>query len=231
MSLAYATSPQPNYANPNAIGGGEIHRNAMALGSRLAAVTPVAKMKPDEQHAVINYKDGSEPLTKRLLQTHVHANGGPAPTHSMEDGIADTTYQDIHDKMHSGFARIGAKAPEDFSTFSGAGYELGRKIKATKTGEVFHAPAWISSSLNPQVAHSFADGDSLNESHVIQFKIPQGSQHGTYIGHAFGSFQHEFEYTIHAGTKWKKVRTVKHVQPTFDGTHTTYLHVMEPHVE
>lgn len=194
----------------------------MELGTRLAADTPIHGMSKEEQHAVVHYKDGSRALNIRLVAAHA---GQSKPGASMQDGFADSDFQTIHDRMHSGLSKITKPASEDFSTFSGVSTEMGRKIKGTKQGDTFHSPAWVSSSLNPQVAHNFAAGDEEPESHVVQFKIPKGYQKGTYIGHAFGSFRHEFEYTIHAGTKWKRTRTTTHVE---SNGHKTYLHVMEP---
>lgn len=179
-------------------------------------------MSKEEQHAVCHYKDGSSALNRRLVAAHA---GNAKPGLSMDDGFADSDFKTIHERMHSGLAKITKPTEEEFSTFSGVSHEMGTKIKGTKQGDTFHSPAWVSSSLNPQVAHNFAAGDDEPESHVVQFKIPKGYTKGTYIGHAFGSFRHEFEYTIHAGTKWKRTRTTSHVE---SNGHKTYLHVMEP---
>lgn len=221
--MAYGDGPQPNYANPNALASPAVHQRARELGARLQEQTPIHGMSASEQLAVVHYKDGSGPLNRRLVMAHA---GQSKPGASMEDGFADSDFKTIHAKIQSGFAKITKPTEEEFSTFSGVSTDMGRKIKATKQGETFHSPAWVSSSLNPQVAHNFAAGDEGTESHVVQFKIPKGYTKGTYIGHAFGSFRHEFEYTIHAGTKWKRTRTVVH--DTGYGDHKTYLHVMEP---
>ncbi len=226
-----AAGPQPNFANPRAITNEHVQR-AIALGSRFRATMPhIGTLDKSEQEAVIHYKEGSYGLNKRLVAKHAGPTMERFHGVSMQDGISDTDYQTIHDRLKSGLSKISIPAPEHFNTFSGVSPTFGEKLRLTKPGDTFHSPAWVSTSLNPQVAHDFSSGFCDHpgmHAHVVQFRIPEGFKNGTYIGHAFGSFQHELEYTVHPDTKWKKVKTTKH---SGGGYGDTYLHVLEPHVD
>ena len=101
---------------------------------------------------------------------------------------------------------------------------------------IVHHPAFLSTSLNPHIAKSFAlthrhaeDLDSTTGKHIpqihsMQIHIPEGSKHGSYVGHIVPATK-EREFIIDKGKNFKIHKTEMNVEKApsgYDVAH--YIH-------
>ncbi len=99
----------------------------------------------------------------------------------------------------------------DVVAYSGVGAEMGKKLMEHKMGDFVHFPAYTSTSLDYQIAHSFGgstptkltDGeDEEIARHIAVFHLPEGYHQGRYI-ESHSRNQGEEEYTLARDQKFK----------------------------
>lgn len=146
---------------------------------------------PDLDH-VYQYTRGSAVLNKALIRAHQEGSGDVLP--GMGQEMAER-----YNKRKEGIDRIlrSIPAPKDYHIFSGLGWDP--RTLMNENGDV-HSPAFTSFSINPQIAHSFAntlypgdkgsvDDDSLGyevdssqgERHILRVPVRQFQTNGAYI--------------------------------------------------
>jgi len=100
------------------------------------------------------------------------------------------------------------KTPPEMMVHSGTIHDP-RKMKNSEG--IVHHPAYMSTSLDPHVAHTFAYKQAINEDsndmHTLHIKVPAGSK-GAYAGH-LGGIHHisEKEFVLPKGSNLKYHRT------------------------
>jgi hypothetical protein len=129
------------------------------------------------------------------------------------------------------------KTPEDPTVYSGTKHDP-RKIK--KNGVVNH-PAYLSTSLDPQIASVFAAKNLQLDNkkreihrHILQIHVPQGTS-GAYVAHTEKALSWEKEFILPRNTKLKHIRTEtsKEYPDAFEDSfpmpykHIRHIHHME----
>lgn len=141
---------------------------------------------PDLDH-VYQYTKGSGTLNRALIRAHQEGSGDELPGLGREMGERYTKRKEGIDRVLS-----SKPAPKDFDTFSGLGFDPRRYMDENG---VMHSPAYLSSSINPQIAHSFATtissetGQQLDydeplnkgERHILRIPVNQFQTNGAYV--------------------------------------------------
>lgn len=229
--------PLPNFANHSALNNPSWVDHVNTTNSKLQDRSKWDALDQQDRHAIIVHKENSSRLNRRLVAQHAIASGKPPEqfAHLKMDEVDPyhgTHYHIVHDRLNRAVDNLSQPLDEETHTFSGVSWRMGEAIKNTKKDDTFHSPAWVSSSLDPRIAHDFTkektpnEGATQREEHIVHFKLPKGYNRGAYIGHAVGGYAYEKEYLIKAGTKWKRTRTVMH-QRSPTGL-KTYVHTLEP---
>lgn len=141
---------------------------------------------PDKDH-VIDYTRSSSSFNKALLRSHKSGVSDIEPNDFLDERTADR-YNKRKDGIDKAITSI--PAPKDFDTFSGLGFDPRHHIDENN---VMHSPAYISSSIDPRIAHSFAaeldsktgkSPESYNvdiEKHMLKIPIKKYQTKGAYV--------------------------------------------------
>ena len=174
---------------------------------------------PKAPPAISSYTSGSKDVNNALWKNKA-------------DGIniADHLVRKIHE-IHAG---LDASKPstDDMTVYSGIRRDPQEMTK--ESGGLLHHPAFISSSINPSNALSFALPTDKKEVHVLKIKIRKGQRVGGYLGDR-SNIPGEQEYLI-------KSNQMLHIHPEPDRHEvkgndgavikTVFIHhaiVMDPH--
>ena len=127
----------------------------------------------------------------------------------------DTHYnEELNNQFKGSTKRMDAmvsrhKTPEDLTVYSGTRHDP-RKIKKKN---IINHPAYLSTSLDPQIASEFAAknrqlDNKKRESHhhILQIHVPQGTS-GAYVAHTEKALSWEKEFILPRNTKLKHIRT------------------------
>jgi len=161
----------------------------------------------------------------------------------------DKYFEDVHGPRRDGLNSIlkSKEAPEDINTFSGLGLDP-RKLMDDRRR--FVSPAFLSSSINPSVAISFAKtfdhpsehGDpeeAQRTQHILHIPVRKGSRQGAYIdSHSnFGTLDGiptsgEKEFLHHAGQTFEvREDPLTFIRPAYwdsDKKVKTYIWTAQP---
>jgi hypothetical protein len=128
-----------------------------------------------------SYTQGSFNFNNQLIRAH--RNG--------VDKLESESYEKRKHRLDEILTH--AEAPEHITTFSGLGFDPRKHMNENNE---LHSPAYISSSINPRVANSFAvhlskeTGEKSNafdfdekehENHILKIDVPRGSKIGAYV--------------------------------------------------
>lgn len=167
------------------------------------------KFKPEDSELshIQNYTISSHDMNQYLL----HGIKTPINTYHSEHN----EYQQARSNALSNIiAKHSTELPADTHVYSGM--KGVRDLHRTmKVGDVFHTPAFTSTSLSPRTSTGFVQsdvGDSQYhdngghrfsyDSHIIHFQLPAGYKKGLYID-PHSTCQGENEYLLDKGQKWK----------------------------
>jgi hypothetical protein len=187
---------------------------------------------PDSSH-VVNYTKGSGDLNRALLRSHKSGNSDIEPNDSISDYISKYEAE-RHNKTKNGInkAITSIPAPKDFDTYSGIGFDPRRIMDENN---VIHSPAYLSSSIDPRIAHSFSteldsntgksprDNDSEIEKHILKIPVKQYQTNGAYVDSIshFGTkddgFKGELEFLHPRGQEYKIDPTPKTLTSKYGG--------------
>ena len=145
---------------------------------------------PDMDH-VHQYTRGSTELNLALIRSH---KSGTSDIEPYDDGVGYMSALEAErlNKRRNGIDRAitSTPAPKDFDTFSGIGFDPRHLMDENN---VIHSPAYISSSINPKIAHSFAHEidpktnksprypDDESEKHILRIPVKQYQTNGSYV--------------------------------------------------
>ena len=123
------------------------------------------------------------------------------------------------------------KTPEDLTVYSGTKHDP-RKIK--KNGVVNH-PAYLSTSLDPEIAESFAGRNRQTNArkkeshhHLLQIHVPKGTP-GAYVAHTEKALPWERELILPRNTKLKYLKTVESELFSSPKERLNYKHFLHTH--
>lgn len=181
---------------------------------------------PDEKHIsntpLKRYGNDSEKLNSYLWNKHKDPSHHSGPRNMEARMLSHTITQ--------------TPAPNDMTVHTGL---YGDPRKRMNSNGIVHHPAFLSASLNPHIAKSFAIGHrhaedldtttdkTLPQIHSMQIHIPEGSRHGAYVAHVVPATK-EREFLIDKGKNLKIHHTDKHIEKTaagYDVVH--YIHHTE----
>jgi hypothetical protein len=128
---------------------------------------------PDVEH-VHEYTSASGSFNRHLIDRHIDPKNTPRNEYHEDRAKA------LHNVINA------HEAPHDFTVHSGLGFDPARHVNANNE---IHSPAFLSTSLNPNVAYNFTktiDTETghpsyKGEQHILRVKIPKGSHHGVYV--------------------------------------------------
>lgn len=165
----------------------------------------------DHSTALFNYTRYSSDLNQHLHNRHLgHAV-------SEYKGLKHDTHVKALDKAFD----EAKPAPEDYHVYSGVHFspqdliDHQERSKGRKAAEVkgegddhikVHFPAYTSTSLSPHRAQYFAKNDLEGCKHIIKFKIPKDSKHGTHLA-GISNFESEMETLLNRGRNAKIHKT------------------------
>lgn len=145
---------------------------------------------PDMDH-VHQYTRGSTELNGALIRSH---KSGTSEIESVDDGhnyMSEKAAERLNERKNGIDKAITATpAPKDFDTFSGIGFDPRRHMDENN---VIHSPAYLSSSIDPRIAHSFANeidprtgkspiyADDQPEKHILRIPVKQYQTNGSYV--------------------------------------------------
>jgi hypothetical protein len=147
--------------------------------------TPHLKAHKDLGH-VSRYTSASGIFNRSLIEQHNAQQNGN-----------EIELSDSYEARKNGLDNIlrSHPAPRDFDTYSGLGFDPRKHMDSENK---IYSPAYLSSSIDPNVASSFAklhqngksiesmgfdevDHDSPRESHILRIPVKKGSTHGSYV--------------------------------------------------
>jgi hypothetical protein len=143
-----------------------------------------------------DYADSSASMNSTLWSRH---KGKPYK-------MGEEYHKDDFEHMDSA---MGAhETPHEMTVHSGTMHDP-RKMQNAEG--VVHHPAYMSTSLDPHIAHKFAHTQAVRESsedmHTLHIKVPAGSK-GAYVGHLSGNANpSEREFVLPRGSNLKYHRT------------------------
>lgn len=145
---------------------------------------------PDSNH-VVDYTKGSGELNRALLRSHKSGASEIEPVDNGYSYTSEKTAMSLNDRRNGIDKAITATpAPKDFDTFSGIGFDPRRIMDENN---VIHSPAYLSSSIDPRIAHSFSqemdpktgesprDFGSEVEKHILRIPVKQYQTNGAYV--------------------------------------------------
>lgn len=110
-------------------------------------------------------------------------------------------------------------------TYSGVSPKFGKALSGVKEGETIKSRAFISSTLDPDVAHTFSLHKKDEPRHVIQFHLPKGYSKGRNINHA-SSNDGEDEFLLARNQTFRKTKE-QHIDQG-NGRSKFIIHHVEP---
>lgn len=112
------------------------------------------------------------------------------------------------EKMHNAIKNNVHQSKTDFHAFSGTSRDFEHLNKSTKNG-IFHSPAHISTTHDPNIADEFARGKKSSDDvkHIIHIHVKHGNKI-LHISHKSG-FPREHETIIPSGTSLKYSHSTK----------------------
>lgn len=170
---------------------------------------------PDDAYYIQNYTNESQHLNTYLHNKH-------------SDPYHENKQQHEFDSKMLSASISGHPAPHDIDVYSGI---KGDPRKKMNSKGIVHHPGFISASLNPHVATSFALGHKTHEPymsdhehkiiyqiHSLHIKIPKGSYHGAYVG-GVSPATTEREFIINKGKNLKINHTEVMPKQLINGDH------------
>ncbi len=148
------------------------------------------------------YTDGSDYINQKLWDKHkkrelINSDSNNHNIHEMDRALS------VH------------KTPHDLTVYSGTQNDP-RKMK-NKQG-IFHHPAYLSTSLDPEIAHDFSHySNNLSKNtdlHVFKINVPKGHP-GAYVDH-IGIYKDQHEFIIPRATNLKYLHTTKEIKHDTD---------------
>lgn len=175
------------------------------LNDRLVAHHGYAHSGSTEEHAkaLHKYSVKSSSLNEFLHKKHLGIG-----VQSFDDMANNTHIKKLDKAMHH-----AKPAPEDYHTYSGIRFNpedlindqnrgkgrKGAELRGEEPDHIkVHFPAYTSTTISPHRAQSFSRPDSEGYHHIIKFKIPKGSKHGTHIA-GISNFPTEMETLLNRG--------------------------------
>ena len=169
-------------------------------------------LEHDRESPVFRYTEGSQDLNQSLIDNH--KNGVSLPEHHEDHAKALDEELGRH------------RLPHDLVTYSGIKVEKFDPRKIMDKDGFMHSPAYMSSSILPNVAAGFAqtkdrdsiagtEGSDQYEKHIIRFRHKKGDPGAFIEGNTNYSDEHEF--LIPRGVKFKFKKTPE-THETRDGT-------------
>lgn len=152
----------------------------------LRSKQPWDKLHDNEKNALVKYSMGSSDVADELINAHKSKLEPKGMIGNMHLASLDAaTHKFELPKM---------------TTFSGVKFHPGELTK--NSNGVFHSPALISSSIDPDVANMFSK--TLGESHILRIHVPEG-HHGLYFGNDLNrsSMPSEHELLLPRGAYFK----------------------------
>jgi hypothetical protein len=147
--------------------------------------TPHLKAHKDLEH-VSRYTSASGVFNRSLIDQHIARQNGN-----------EIELSDSYEARKNGLDNIlrSHQAPRDFYTYSGMGPDPKRLVNSENK---FYSPAYLSSSIDPGIAASFAkthqngkpiesmghgeiDHDAPKEQHILRIPVKKGSTQGSYV--------------------------------------------------
>ena len=154
-----------------------------------------------------NYSDDHKTILKDYGEESSSMN---STLWSRHHGNPYETGENYHKKdfEHMDSAMEAHKTPHEMTVHSGTIHDP-RKMKNSEG--IVHHPAYMSTSLDPHVAHTFAyrqaTHESSNDMHTLHINVPAGSK-GAYTGHLGGTHHiSEKEFVLPKGSNLKYHRT------------------------
>jgi hypothetical protein len=187
---------------------------------------------PDSNH-VVNYTKGSSEFNGALLRSH---KSGTSDIESVDDGYNYMSEKsaEMYNERRNGIdkAITSIPAPKDFDTYSGIGFDPRRIMDQNG---VIHSPAYLSSSIDPRIAHSFSheldsrtgqsprDNDGEIEKHILRIPVKQYQTNGSYVDSIsnFGTKEGQLgekEFLHPRGQKYKIDPTPKTLTSKYGGS-------------
>jgi hypothetical protein len=131
------------------------------------------------------------------------------------------------------------KLKKPIKTYSGVGEQFADVLSNTKPGGLVKSSAYISSSIDHEVARNFSEDviDKKDSSHIrkhfIQFHLPKGYSKARYIPDGLHYHGGEHEVVLARGQKFRKIKTTNLPvsAPTSDDSkvrYTAVVHHLEP---
>ncbi len=109
------------------------------------------------------------------------------------------------------------KTPQSMTVYSGTVHD---PKKTHQEGDIFHHPAYLSTSIRKSVGLGFA------QSHMLQIHVPKGSR-GAYVGHiSHTPDEHEFIIPAASNLKYKGTHEEIHPNP-YGSPRKINIHHME----
>ena len=180
--------------------------------------------------AITHYKDDSQDLNKGLILAHKNNIEMEREQPSMFKGSIGGRIKRLDDHLDA------YAAPEEFKVYSGISPQWAQeKITKLRKGEYLHSPAYISATLKPSMAIGFAAGHYVisgrhealkHGAHVLEVHIPEGSNHGAYIGH-IGENKGEQEFLLKRD-QYYKYHGVTHETTDPESGIKIYFHKVTP---
>jgi hypothetical protein len=187
---------------------------------------------PDSNH-VVDYTKGSSELNGALLRSH---RSGASDIESVDDGYNYMSEKsaEMHNERRNGIDKAisSIPAPKDFDTYAGVGFDPRRLMDQNG---VVHSPAYLSSSIDPRIAHSFSheldsrtgqsprDNDGEIEKHILKIPVKQYQTNGVYVDSIsnFGTKEGQLgekEFLHPRGQKYKIDPTPKTLTSKYGGS-------------
>lgn len=140
----------------------------------------------DKDH-VLDYTKSSSSFNRALIRSHKSGVSDIEPSSALNEYTAER-----YNKRKDGIDRAitSIPAPKDFDTFSGLGFDPRHHMDENN---VMHSPAYLSSSIDPRIAHTFAaELDSKTgkspesydvdiEKHMLRIPIRKSQTNGAYV--------------------------------------------------
>lgn len=131
--------------------------------------------------------------------------------HNLLGGFEDVAARQM-DKIYEGLPPLD----HEVHSYSAVGFDPEHKLKEGK----FHSPAFLSTSINPHIAHNVApEAAQYGTSHIIHFALPKGYKHAAYVASSDFNhgYSHQRELIIKRNTKWNLTKGQRITSGTLDG--------------
>lgn len=169
-----------------------------------------------EHEAIKEYTENGSSIVNRHLWDQ-HLGGGYNNSRSLYSEKL-TPHLDAAIQRH--------KTPHKLSLWAGTKYDP-RKVAKDK---IVHHPGYLSTSLDPDTARSFAKTfwknkkDSTYEKHVLKFKIPKGHI-GAFVDH-ISKNEGEHEFILPCGLNLRHKYTLKNVLSDGDTINEHHMEIV-----